>query len=297
MNRLLTPKRFALAAGAASGLAAASVAKCQVSHNFEGKTVIITGAGGTFGRAGTLFFAAAGANVVATDFAEKPLLETKALAPTGKGSVLAVVCDVSKPDQVDAMVAQAEKAFGKIDMLWNNAGYQGAIVPCMDYPEEDFARVLNINVVGAFSVAKRVAKSMSKTGGGVICNTASVAGLRGTPAMPAYASSKAAMITLTVNMSKDFAPYGIRTNAISPALIGPGFMWDRQNELHAASGSPYFSSDPEQVAKNKVNGVPMKRVGTTDEVIQSVAFLLSEQSSYCNGINLIVDGGMAAGIH
>merc|ERR1712100_1009074 len=142
----------------------------------------------------------------------------------------------------------------------------------------DFQLVQDVNVVGAFRVIHYVGKSMAKTGGGVICNTASVAGLRGTPAMPAYAASKAAMITLTVSMAKDFAPYNIRVNAISPALIGPGFMWDRQNELHAASGSPYFARDPETVAKNKVNGVPMKRVGSTNEVIKSVAYLLSDQS-------------------
>merc|ERR1712010_280346 len=194
-------------------------------------------------------------------------------------------------------MGEAVTAFGKIDLLWNNAGYQGKIVPTLEYPVDDFQMVMNVNVVGMFAVLQAVAKVMKENGGGVICNTASVAGLRGTPAMVAYASSKAAVMAMTVSTAKDLAPFNIRVNAISPALIGPGFMWDRQNELHAASGSPYFSRDPEAVAKGKVAGVPMKRLGTTEEVIKSVAFLLSSESSYCTGINHVIDGGLAAGIH
>merc|ERR1719217_169270 len=141
-----------------------------------------------------------------------------------------------------------------------------------------------------------VSRSMSKTGGGVIVNTASVAALRGTPAMPAYVASKAAVIALTMSAAKDLAPFDIRVNSISPALIGPGFMWDRQNELHAQSGSPYFPSDPEAVAKSKVAGVPLKRLGSIQEVIKSVAYLLSDDSSYSPATNLVVDGGLAGGI-
>jgi len=129
-----------------------------------------------------------------------------------------------------------------------------------------------------------------------IVNTSSVAGMRGTPAMIAYTSSKAAVLAMTVTASKDLAPFGIRVNSISPALIGPGMMWDRQNTLHAESGSPYFDPDPVVVAEKKIASVPLKRLGTTEEVIKSVAFLLSDQSSYTTGINLVVDGGMASGL-
>ena len=114
--------------------------------------------------------------------------------------------------------------------------------------------------------------------------------------MVAYASSKAAVLAMTVSTSKDLAPHGIRVNAVSPALIGPGFMWDRQNELHAQSGSPYFATDPEVVAQNKLSGVPLKRLGSVEEVIRSVAFLLSEEASYTTGTNLVVDGGMSSGL-
>ena len=181
-------------------------------------------------------------------------------------------------------------------VLLHIARYQGEIKPTLEYSVDDFRRVMDINVVGMFAVLKAVGTAMKESGGGVICNTASVAGLRGTPAMVAYASSKAAVICMTVSTAKDLAPYNIRVNSISPALIGPGYMWDRQNELHAASGSPYFARDAETVASNKVAGVPLKRLGSIDEVVKSVAYLLSDDSSYSTATNLVVDGGLAGGI-
>merc|ERR1712217_1006930 len=153
------------------------------------------------------------------------------------------------------------------------------------------AKVQEINVVGSFRVLQAVANSMKKTGGGVIVNTASVAALRGSPTMPAYVASKAAIIGLTMSVAKDYAPHNIRINAVSPALIGPGFMWDNQNNLQAASGSPYYNRDPETLGKSKIAGVPMKRLGSIDEVVKAVAFLLSDESSYVTGTNLIIDGG------
>eukprot|EP00933_Yihiella_yeosuensis_P021880 TRINITY_DN17263_c1_g1_i2.p1 TRINITY_DN17263_c1_g1~~TRINITY_DN17263_c1_g1_i2.p1 ORF type:complete len:363 (+),score=72.59 TRINITY_DN17263_c1_g1_i2:70-1158(+) len=262
-------------------------------RRFVGAVVVITGAGGDFGRAGALQLKKEGARVVLLDASQKGLdITKKALETTPGPEPISIVCDVTNDHGVEAAVSQIEKTCGRITHLWNNAGYQGVILPTEDYPLDDFQRVQDINVVGAFRVLKSVAASMKKTGGGTVVNTASVAGLRGTPAMPAYVASKAALLALTMSVAKDLAPAGIRVNAISPALIGPGYMWDRQNELHAASGSPYFARDPAEVAKNKVGGVPMKRVGSIDEVIKGVLFLLSEDSSYCTGTNLIVDGGL-----
>lgn len=247
--------------------------------------------------------------MAAIDNNETALNETIALvADTGStGTMKGYTCDVTNSDSVTRQVASISKDFdGQIDMLWNNAGYQGQIKPTLEYDPADFARVMNINVTGMFivlqSVAKKMASQTSKGGKGEfshpfsIVNTASVAALRGTPAMVAYSSSKAAILAMTVSTAKDLAPHGIRVNAVSPALIGPGFMWTRQNELHASSGSPYFASDPEQVAKAKIGGVPMKRLGTIDEVLKSVAYLLSDDSSYTTGTNLVVDGGLSSGL-
>lgn len=259
---------------------------------FAGAVVVVTGAGGNFGRAGAAYFKREGAKVVLLDAVEKPLRETEnELSGVVGPKCVAKVCDITSDAAVAEAVAFAEQSFGKITHLWNNAGYQGAMKMTHEYPVDDFKLVQDVNVTGNFRVLQAVARSMMKSGGGVIVNTASVAGLRGSPTMPAYVASKAATIGLTMSVAKDLAPHNIRVNAISPALIGPGFMWDRQNELQAKTGSPYYSSDPETLAKNKVNGVPMKRLGSIDEVIQGVAFLLSEDSSYITGTNLIIDGG------
>jgi len=202
---------------------------------------------------------------------------------------------------VNTAVDDAVKAFGTPSLLWNNAGYQGQIKPTLEYGIDDFAAVMSVNVTGMFTVLQSVAKKMVADTAAEkkysIVNTASVAALRCTPAMVAYSASKAAVIAMTVASAKDLAPHGIRVNAISPALIGPGFMWTRQNELHASSMSPYFSSDPEKVASGKINSVPMKRLGSIEEVVKSVAFLLSEDSSYTTAFNLVVDGGLSGGLH
>jgi NAD(P)-dependent dehydrogenase (short-subunit alcohol dehydrogenase family) len=281
------------------------------SSRFFGKTIVITGAGGSFGREGCLYFAQRGAKIAALDKNKAALDETAAYVQDNvpEAQVFHADCDVTNATEVQSVVAAIVAQFGSIELLWNNAGYQGHITPTLDYDPADFALVMSINVTGIFIVLQAVAKQMAAQGPPPptdgsshsnatysIVNTASVAGLRGTPSMVAYASSKAAVLALTVSTSKDLAPSAIRVNAVSPALIGPGYMWDRQNELHAASGSPYFDTDPEKVAQNKIGSVPLKRLGSVEEVIQSVAFLLSDESSYTTGTNLVVDGGMSSGL-
>ena len=269
---------------------------------FRGKCIVVTGAGGNFGREGCLYFAQLGAKVAAIDLNASALKETVQYVKENlpDAEIIHQVCDVTNVSSVQNAVDNVAVSLGSIDLLWNNAGYQGEIKPTLDYDPADFALVMNINVTGMFIVLQAVAKKMVAQGGKdtlyAIVNTSSVAGLRGTPAMVAYASSKAAVLAMTVSTSKDLAPHGIRVNAVSPALIGPGFMWDRQNELHAQSGSPYFATDPEVVAQNKLSGVPLKRLGSVEEVIRSVAFLLSEEASYTTGTNLVVDGGMSSGL-
>ena len=167
--------------------------------------------------------------------------------------VTTCVCDVRDPTQVQAVVVDS---CGRIDLLWNNAGYQGAMKPLLDYPADDVQLVMDINVVLAFQrvLLQACAKNMAINGGGAIVQTGSVAGLRGTPTMGAYVASKAAIHGLTMTAAKDLAPHRIRVNTVMPALIGPssGFMWKRQNEFHAASGSPYFDRDSAVVAAKKV---------------------------------------------
>jgi NAD(P)-dependent dehydrogenase (short-subunit alcohol dehydrogenase family) len=176
--------------------------------------------------------------------------------------------------------------------LFNNAGYQGAFAPTHVYPLDDARKVIEVNVIGVLNVLTIVAAAMTAAGrGGAIVNTASMAGVGGAPNMPAYSASKAAVIGMTKTAAKDLAPAGIRVNAVSPAFIGPGRMWDRQVELQAAVGSQYYATSFDEVSAQMINMVPLRRYGSTEEVAKVVAFLLSEEASYVTGINIEIAGG------
>ena len=118
-----------------------------------------------------------------------------------------------------------------------------------------------------------------------------MAGVGGAPNMAGYSASKAAVIGLTKSSAKDLAPFNIRVNAISPAFIGPGAMWDRQVELQASAGSQYFSADPAEVATQMISTIPMRRFGSLEEVASVVEFLLSPAASYLTGVNIEISGG------
>ncbi len=188
--------------------------------------MVVTGAGGQFGRAGGVYFARCGANVVLVDLAPAALAEAHAEVQVahraaGFGSSLSLQCDITDAAAVHRAVTEACRAFpAGIDCLWNNAGYQGEMRPVQEYLAKDFQKVMDINVVGSFNVLQAVAQAMIARGrGGSIVNTASVAALRGTPTMCAYVASKAALIGLTTCAAKDLAPHKIRVNAISPAYV------------------------------------------------------------------------------
>jgi NAD(P)-dependent dehydrogenase (short-subunit alcohol dehydrogenase family) len=119
-----------------------------------------------------------------------------------------------------------------------------------------------------------------------------MAGVDGPPNMAAYGVSKFGIIGLTQTAAKDLAPYNIRVNAISPAFMGPGFMWDRQVKLQAEANSQYFSSDPDTVAQQMIGSVPMRRYGNINEIPGTVVFLMSEDASYITGVNVPISGGI-----
>ncbi|MBS1087427.1 SDR family NAD(P)-dependent oxidoreductase [Gluconobacter wancherniae] len=260
--------------------------------NFAGKVILITGGTGNIGLATASRLAGMGAAVALLDLDEGRLAE--ACKGLGKQDTLAkgYVCNVTSVEDVHKTINAIISDFGKIDFLFNNAGYQGSFAPLHTYPEDDFARVMQINVCGAFNVMKAVSEHMVSRRFGRIVNTASMAGVQGPPNMAAYAASKFAIVGLTQTASKDLAPYNIRVNAISPAFMGPGFMWDRQVELQASAGSQYFSTDPEEVSRQMINSVPMRRYGDINEIPGVVAFLLGEDSSYMTGVNLPIAGGI-----
>lgn len=267
------------------------------SYDFSGSTALVTGAGGDIGRTTAIRLAASGANVVITDLdrAATSLERTRAdcAGAAQGGSVLAVPADVTDPTSVEACFAAAVERFAPPDLVFNNAGVQGELLPLQDYPVEDFPFVMNVNVFGIFNVLRESARRLREAGlPGAIVNSASMAGVEGAANMPAYSASKGAVMSLTRSASKDFAPLGIRVNAISPAFIGEGLMWDRQVERQARADTQYYSTDPAVVAKEMVNAVPLRRTGTLDEVAATVLWLLSDEASYVSGHNIIVSGGI-----
>ena len=167
---------------------------------FLDKVIVITGAGGSFGREGCIYFAKRGAKIAALEVNPSTLAETVLeLEKSCPGArVCALECNVTSAEAVLRTMESVETQLGPIDMLWNNAGYQGEIKPTLEYDPSDFQKVMDINVTGMFIVLQAVARRMAQEDrGGSIVNTASVAGLRGTPAMVAYVSSKAAVLGMT----------------------------------------------------------------------------------------------------
>jgi NAD(P)-dependent dehydrogenase (short-subunit alcohol dehydrogenase family) len=264
-------------------------------HKFESiadKTLLVTGAAGDIGLNTAKYFAALGASIALTDLNEEKLLTAGSDVEKLGGRVRTYVCDVTDFQGVEAMVASVAEDFGNIDLLFNNAGYQGLFRPIHQYPFDDFETTIKVNVVGAFNVLRAVAAHMAERKSGNIVNTASMAGVDGPPNMAAYGASKFAMIGLTQSAAKDLAPHGIRVNSISPAFMGPGFMWERQVQLQAEAGSQYFSADPKIVAEQMISSVPMRRYGDISEIPPVVAFLMSEDSSYISGVNIPISGGI-----
>jgi len=263
----------------------------KASYNFSGKNILITGGGGDIGRTTALRLAEAYATILILDNnQEKAEGVAKEIVDMG-GKANTYIADVRDIESVKASIEQMEDDIGQIHMLFNNAGYQGLFTTTDKYPPDDFQKVADINITGVFHVLKTIASHMRENGGGAIVNTASYAGVSGPPNMLAYAASKFAVVGMTETAAKDLAPFNIRVNAISPSLIGPGFMWTRQTELQAATDTQYFDSDPKVVEQDMVNTVPMRRYGSLEEVANGVAFLLSDESSYITGFNLVLNGG------
>jgi len=255
---------------------------------------LITGAGGDIGRAVACRLGQDGWSLALVDHpsAGVALAHTQQLCATLGSTTWVDTFDVTDADGVERSVRACREALGVPTALFNNAGYQGRFARVDRYPSDDARRVLEVNALGAFIVLSIVTAAMVEAGvsGSVVCS-ASMAGVSGAPNMSAYSASKAAVIGLTRSAAKDLAPAGIRVNAVSPAFIGPGRMWDNQVAAQAAAPSPYFADDPAEVARQMIGMVPLGRSGSPDEVARVVAFLLSEDASYLTGINVEIAGG------
>ena len=263
------------------------------ARNFDGRTALITGAAGDIGRATALRLASKGARVVLADLGDVSASHEMCSAIVGAPTPVSTQFDVTDAAAVEQTFADLAAEGVVADLLFNNAGYQGDFVNIVDVDVDDVRRVLDINVVGVFTVLQSFARTLIAAGrGGAVVNSASMA-YGGAPNMAAYSASKAAVIALTKTAAKDLAHHSIRVNSVSPAFIGPGMMWDRQVELQANTPSQYFPDDPAAVAAQMINSVPLRRYGSLDEVAAAVDFLLSDDSSYITAFDVEVSGGAA----
>jgi len=264
-----------------------------------GKLALVTGAAGDIGRAVAVRLATDGASVIAADLAAaaEGLDETqqKCVAASPNGAAMqSATFDVTDAQAVSDTVASLTSELGPADLLFNNAGYQGQFANTLDASIGDVRRVLDVNVTGVFAVLQSFARQLRIAGRpGAVVNTASMAGVSGAPNMAGYSASKAAVVALTKSAAKDLAPHGIRVNAISPAFIGPGAMWDNQVRSQAQVPSIYFADSETEVAEQMIGQIPMRRYGSLDEVASAAAFLLSDDASYLTGVNLEISGGSA----
>jgi NAD(P)-dependent dehydrogenase (short-subunit alcohol dehydrogenase family) len=255
---------------------------------------LVTGAAGDLGRAACAALAQDGWSLFITDHpSQARALEDTCKACTGSDAqIVPATFDVTDHDAVERSVGMLAERHGAPAALVANAGIQGEFAPVQHYEADGVRRVLEVNVLGVFNTVKSTAAAMIRAGsGGSIVATSSMAGVNGAPNMPAYAASKAAVIGLVKAASRDLAPHGIRVNAVSPAFIGPGAMWDNQVAQQAMAGSQYFASDPELVARQMIEAIPLRRFGSPAEVADVICFLAGDRSSYLTGINIEIAGG------
>ena len=269
--------------------------------DLKGKVAIITGAAKGMGRADSIKLADAGAKVVLTDISLQECQLIVEEIKKNKGEAIAVRCDVSKKAEIDNLISEVLKKFGKIDILVNNAGIYPS-EPFLQMPEQNFEKVIDVNLKGCFLMTQACANEMSrprpvvgrgsataspsgvKYNGGSIVNITSIAmgqvGV-GFAGLTHYCASKGGMVAMSEAMALELAPFGIRVNCIAPGAIDtPGVSSSKM--------------DP-KVLEGMLSMVPMKRMGKSEEIANAVLFLASDESSYMTGSVMVVDGGWVAG--
>jgi NAD(P)-dependent dehydrogenase (short-subunit alcohol dehydrogenase family) len=246
---------------------------------FEGKVALVTGGSFGIGRAAAIAFAARGAKVIIADWIEDK--ETLKTIEAMGGVAHTFKCDVSIPADVERMVKFTVKTFGGLDYAFNNAGIEGASASTHECTEENWDRTVNINLKGVWLCMKYEIPMMLKAGKGAIVNNASIAGMVGFPGIPAYVASKHGIIGLTQNAALEYAKQNIRVNAVCPGVIKTP-MIDR------------FTGNNEQAEQQFAEQEPLGRLGTPEEIAETVMWLCADTSSFVTGDTIAVDGGWTA---
>ncbi|WP_395337029.1 glucose 1-dehydrogenase [Novosphingobium sp. BL-8H] len=250
----------------------------MIDYGLAGKVALVTGASGGIGRAAALAFARSGASVLVSDVNEEGGRETVSLIEKAGGKAAWQRCDVSKGDEVKAMVAAAVSAFGRLDYAFNNAGINS--ITANEYEDEVWARSVGINLTGVMLCMREEAEVMLAQGGGAIVNTASINGMVGNPSQPGYTATKHGVIGLTRHGALRWAKAGIRVNAVCPGVI--------ETPMTAP-----LVADPQM--KQVIEGMtPMGRMGKAEEIAEAVVWLCSDASAFVTGHPMVIDGGATA---
>jgi NAD(P)-dependent dehydrogenase (short-subunit alcohol dehydrogenase family) len=250
--------------------------------DFANKVVLVTGAGSGIGREAARTFAARGGLVYCADLNEPGMAETKAMIEKLGGTARVVRTDVSQEEEVEALHSRIKQEVGRLDAAFNNAGITGGAHRIEDYPSADFDKVLLVNLKSVFLGMKYQVPLMKHSGGGAICNTASVAALTGPGGMCAYAASKCGVHGLTRVAAIENSARNIRVNTLAPG-------WTETPMVVANSAqNPGF-------AQHATSAIPARRGGQPAEVAAAAVWLCSSEASYVFGQMIVVDGGMTVG--
>jgi NAD(P)-dependent dehydrogenase (short-subunit alcohol dehydrogenase family) len=243
------------------------------------KNILITGAASGIGLATAERCLQEGGNVVLADLAGSDGAErAKALDAQYAGRCLFVAADVTSTEQVDQMVSSTVKALGSLDGVFNNAGI-GGLSPADTYPDEEFLRIVDINLTGVFRVARASLHQMYRQGSGSLVNCASILGVFGQSMTAAYSAAKGGVVNMTRTLALESAAKGVRVNAVAPGYID----------------TPLLSLLDDATRQALIQMHPIGRLGRAEEVANATLFLLSDEASFVTGSNLVVDGGFTAG--
>ncbi|MBV8713516.1 MAG: SDR family oxidoreductase [Chloroflexi bacterium] len=245
----------------------------------QGLVSVVTGAGSGIGRASALAFATEGACVVAADLNFASAQETADRIEADGGNSIPLQVDVTSPEQTGAMVQRTVETFGRIDVMFNNAGLPQAATPAEDTSDELFERIMSVNVKGVFNGCRAAIPRMKAQGGGVILNTASTAGIRPRPGLAAYNASKAAVISLTKTLALELAPYRIRVVSICPVATDTPML------------PTFLGADEAEGRKRFVATIPWGRLNRPEDLARAAVFLASPDAEMVTGTAFEVDGG------